>query len=875
MSWTSDSQSDHDISYQILEIAAHEMHAEKSVEWAANDGDPPNEMNKDSVETDIEIEEEEENEVNNVSNTANSELTLRMIETMDVLGREFVTDKEADSFFCKYAKAMGFGVRRHNKRWNTKGVLMGRKWVCSREGYRPKKFLHQDNRTREARPLTRTGCQAAFKIKRKDEDSAWICTQFNAIHNHTLTPPEHVHYIRCHRKISGADLIAASSLHNVGMKPSQIHEYMVDRSGGYNKVGYLRKDMQNQLDTHRRKLLHESDAESCLSYLEGKKCDDPAFYFAYTVNEDNRLGDLFWCDGGCRADYAVFGDVVAFDATYRTNAYRKPFVVLLGINQHRRTIVFGFALLSDETEHTYTWLLETFLKAVDGKQPKSVITDGDKAMRNAISKKFPQSVHRLCCWHLARNAQANINNKEFTNGFQRCMLQPYTKDQFEKVWTELVARHNVEHNEWVKMYSDKQMWAEAFLQGSFFGGMRTTQRSEGMNAFLNHYVSIRLRLVSFVKQMDRLMDRQRDVEGKDDYDSFDGRPVLTTHLKAYEGQVGDIYTRAIFRIIRDQINKEGVMITTQISNDDIVKVFHVRKYDTADKEWNVEIKGMWDSVSCSCLMIETLGSPCSHIFAVMKTENVRTIPKCIILGRWTKNAKIGVCSHNMNEKSNSTYMSIEARLGSLHAACRNLQRLAANSSEAFQIAIADLHNLSLRLEAMTCYKEKEKLKGQLGKRSHVRDPTVVLTKGCRKKKKMGPPPKRRCGSCGQPGHTIRKCKAKEQPEQANVKCATQGSQFICENNVVMNTRGLGFKMRIETPIEYNEVNAQSTHSQNSNSLSLESSSQSWYQQFPVSTDNDSTDNTGIGGFLPNFEPGIGSTSTFATNHGCLWNGHGC
>ena len=91
----------------------------------------------------------------------------------------------------------------------------------------------------------------------------------------------------------------------------------------------------------------------------------------------------------------------------------------------------------------------------------------------------------------------------------------------------------------------------------------------------------------------------------------------------------------------------------------------------------------------------------------------------------------------------------------------------------------------------------------------------------------------------------------------------------------MNTRGLGFKIRIETPILDNEVNAQSTHSQNSNSLSLDSGSQSWYQQFPVSTDNDSTNNTGIRGFLPNFEPGIGSTSTFATNHDYLWNGHGC
>lgn len=71
--------------------------------------------------------------------------------------------------------------------------------------------------------------------------------------------------------------------------------------------------------------------------------------------------------------------------------------------------------------------------------------------------------------------------------------------------------------------------------------MRSTQRSESMNAFLNHYVSVRLRLISFVKQMDKLMDRQREAEGKDDFDSNDGRPVLRTHMKAYEEQIGDIY----------------------------------------------------------------------------------------------------------------------------------------------------------------------------------------------------------------------------------------------------------------------------------------------------------------------------------------------
>lgn len=76
----------------------------------------------------------------------------------------------------------------------------------------------------------------------------------------------------------------------------------------------------------------------------------------------------------------MFGDVIVFDATCRTNAYQKPFEVILGINHHRRTIVFEFGLFSDETEHTYMWLLETFMAAMNNKQLKAVITDGDNVM---------------------------------------------------------------------------------------------------------------------------------------------------------------------------------------------------------------------------------------------------------------------------------------------------------------------------------------------------------------------------------------------------------------------------------------------------------------------------------------------------------------
>ena len=121
-----------------------------------------------------------------------------------------------------------------------------------------------------------------------------------------------------------------------------------------------------------------------------------------------------------------FGDVIAFEATYRTNVYHNPLVVIVSINHHYKTTIFGFVLLTVEIEQAYTWLLVTLLDAMEGKHPIVVLTDGDKAMRKAISKTLLQSIHRLCCWHLERNAQTNVGKIEFKDDFKDCML--YTND---------------------------------------------------------------------------------------------------------------------------------------------------------------------------------------------------------------------------------------------------------------------------------------------------------------------------------------------------------------------------------------------------------------------------------------------------------------
>lgn len=65
-----------------------------------------------------------------------------------------------------------------------------------------------------------------------------------------------------------------------------------------------------------------------------------------------------------------------------------------------------------------------------GKAPMSVITDGDMAMRNAIRTIFPNAQHRLCAWHLIRNATTNVKNPKFVSKFKQCMLGDLDAKEF-------------------------------------------------------------------------------------------------------------------------------------------------------------------------------------------------------------------------------------------------------------------------------------------------------------------------------------------------------------------------------------------------------------------------------------------------------------
>jgi len=121
-----------------------------------------------------------------------------------------------------------------------------------------------------------------------------------------------------------------------------------------------------------------------LEYLEKKTSEDGKFFYSIQVDEDDLITNIFWTDSKMVADYEVFGDVVCFDTTYRKLNDGRLFGLLVGVNNHKKTTIFGAALLYDETTESFVWLFNTFLTATSGKKPQTILTDEDAAMAKAI-----------------------------------------------------------------------------------------------------------------------------------------------------------------------------------------------------------------------------------------------------------------------------------------------------------------------------------------------------------------------------------------------------------------------------------------------------------------------------------------------------------
>ncbi|KAF5462201.1 hypothetical protein F2P56_018228 [Juglans regia] len=283
---------------------------------------------------------------------------------------------------------------------------------------------------------------------------------------------------------------------------------------------------------------------------------------------------------------------------------------------------------------------------MDGKVPKAIITDQNRAIKNAIAIVFPDSRHRFCLWHILKNVSEKLgSHSAYNTGLKsqllKCVYDSQTIEEFESCWDVLITTYNLHENAWLQsLYIEHRYWAPVFLKDFFWAGMSTTQQSESVNSFFDGFVHARTNLKEFVDQFDNALRKKIENENEADFHSLNVI-IPCISVMPFEKRFQELYTNSKFREVQQEIigiincfpvlqQNDGVIATYLV--EDEVRVDYFIKEVTYFNEAECEAK-------CSCGLFEMRGILCRHILAIFKISRVRSLPEKYILDRWRKDIK--------------------------------------------------------------------------------------------------------------------------------------------------------------------------------------------------------------------------------------------
>ncbi|XP_019256878.1 PREDICTED: protein FAR1-RELATED SEQUENCE 5-like [Nicotiana attenuata] len=611
-------------------------------------------------------------------------------------GMEFESEEAAKAFYNLYARRVGFSTRvSMSRRSRRDGAIIQRSFVCAREGFRVEKEKPERDgggaRIKRPRAETRVGCKAMLVVKIQNL-GRWVVSGFVKEHNHELVPPDKVHCLRSHRHVSGPAKSLIDTLQGAGIGPSGIMSTLIKEYGGIRSVGFTERDCRNYMRSSKQRTLG-GDTQTLLDYLKQKHLENPSFFYAVQGDEDHCMSNIFWADPKARSNFSYFGDTVTFDTAYRSNRYRLPFAPFTGVNHHGQPVLFGCALLINESKASFSWLFSTWLTAMCGKPPVSITTDHDRVIRLAVKQVFPEARHRFCKWHIFKECQEKLShvlseNINFEAEFHKCVSLTESIEEFEACWFTLIDKYDLGENEWLQaIYADRKQWVPVYLRDTFFAEMSIMQHSDSINSYFDGYVNASTTLQQFIKLYEKAVESRYEKEVKADYDTMHIGPALKTP-SPMEKQAAEIYTRKLFIKFQEELVETLTFLATKVDDNEATTVFQVAKFGESHKSYVVHYNVREIKASCSCQMFEYSGLLCRHILTVFRVTNVLTLPPCYVLKRWTRNAKSGLMLEEQTcNLLNSCQESFNVRYNNLQREAFKYVDEGGKDEECYQVAM--------------------------------------------------------------------------------------------------------------------------------------------------------------------------------------------
>lgn len=626
------------------------------------------------------------------------------------IGTEFESDEHAYKFYNKYARLVGFSVRKDwVNRSKVHGQVVSRKFTCSREGYRRRD--KRDVNVKKHRKETRTGCLAHMIITRQPNGKYHV-THFEEQHNHDNVNLGNLQMPSLQREFSVDQSAEADLAENLGPQSKSAIESMNRQYRVRDFLDDFASNFDNHLQTERIRDMKEGEAGNLLHYFQRQHFQNPSFFYALQLDIGDKVSNIFWADDCMVSDYGHFGDVVCLDSICRTKKDHFPFVQFIGVNHHKQAVIFAAALLYDDTVDSFKWLFQTFLETMSGKKPKAIFTDQDAAIIEAIHSVLPETIHCFCVWQMYENAIKNISNvvkdsQFFASDFRRCIYYSKDEEDFFHAWEDMLDKHSLQQNEWLKwMFREREKWAVVYGRNTFFVDVKGSHLVESLFNDLRNYLNSGLDVLQFFKNFENIVDEQRykEIEASDEMSRcmprLMGNVVLLKHSS-------EIYTPRAFEVFQQGYEKSLNVVVNLCSEDGSLFEYKANKFGQT-REYNLTFNSSDDTVTCSCKKFEYVGFLCSHALKVLDQQNIKVVPSRYILKRWTKDARLGSATEcNEFTMQDNPKIIIASRYKDLCRKILTISARASESEEAFLFASRQLDEVMEGVERIVILKSEE------------------------------------------------------------------------------------------------------------------------------------------------------------------------
>ena len=369
-------------------------------------------------------------------------------------------------------------------------------WLrCDRGGKPEKNSKSTGKRVTSSRLIDCPFQVIAQRTRINGVSTDWALTVDNPEHNHGFIPRGAHPSLR---KIALTQEVQDTIVNDTrtGSRPSQILSSLRLDTDEEDPI-YKPSDIYNVKSQTRIKTLGSMTPTQALM----RQLHDREDWFVRFANNPitHQLEFLFFCQKSSQQILKINYEVLILDATYKTNKYKLPLLVITGVTALNTSFYVAFAFMKSEHTPDYVWVIEQLKELyneLDIPYPSVLLTDTQGALINACVTIFPTSAHMLCIWHIENNITKNCSKyfakqedfDTFREEFRRIMYAT-TEEAFDREWDSLQEKYTSSYPSAISYIADKliirkQKFVAFWINQNLHFNNRATSRGECNNGKL-------------------------------------------------------------------------------------------------------------------------------------------------------------------------------------------------------------------------------------------------------------------------------------------------------------------------------------------------------------------------------------------------------